>query len=71
MQNDVVLTSAKRLSKRFPFFLSMLNPLQQRSTKSWNFWLGLLPPLMTYTMSGERTNGERSRLHKRRKIMKL
>jgi hypothetical protein len=33
--------------KKFYKIDTKLNPLQQRSTKSWNFWVGLSPPLMT------------------------
>ena len=57
-----ILTIWKKFTSTLPFFLIMLKLLQHKSTKSWNFWVGLFPPLMTKIMSGVKTNGVRSRL---------
>ena len=54
------LTSEKRFRKRLPCCLRTFRARQHRSTKLWNFRLGLSPPLITYAMSDVKTNGTRS-----------
>ena len=60
--NIKTLTSSSRLINKLQFLRSSLYAAQQRSVNFWKLVVGVSPPLITYAISGVRTNGALSLL---------